>query len=151
MTPEQQRIFDSTPADEPRSRLEPYRELILRWRRQGRSIRRICKLLSEEFNISIGKTALHKYVERRSRPRKPQPETEPEQLPGPPDAQIQPASIPDLAPRAYNKPSPEEAAKCRGLLQSFRNKPALPPKPAVLEEFHYDEDKPLTIDRTIKD
>ena len=66
MTPEHQRVYESIPADDPRSRLEPYRELILRWRRQGRSIRRICQILNEQFNFNIGKTALHKYVERRS-------------------------------------------------------------------------------------
>ena len=45
MNSELQRIFDSVPEDEPRSHLEPYRELILRWRRQGRSYRRIRQLL----------------------------------------------------------------------------------------------------------
>jgi hypothetical protein len=149
--PELQQAFDSTPEDTPRSRLEPYRELILRWRRQGRSYRRICSLLHDSFALKISYLALYEFVQRRSRPRNPQPELEAEQLPVMPAAQIQPSSIPDQAPRTFPKLSPEEAARRRDLLQSLRNKPALAPTPPVLEEFHYDPDKPLMIDRTIKD
>ncbi len=101
--------------------------------------------------MTVSISTLFNFVERRSRPRKPQPETETEQLPLTPAAQIQPASIPDQTPRTYTKLSPEEAARRRDLLQSLRNKPALESKPAFLEEFKYDPDKPLTIDRTIKD
>jgi hypothetical protein len=36
-----QEIYDRVPPDEPRSRLEPYKDLILKWRRQGRTYRRI--------------------------------------------------------------------------------------------------------------
>jgi hypothetical protein len=151
MKPELQRIFDNTPEDDPRSSLDPYGELILRWRRQGKSYRRICKLLADKCGIQITKTPLHEFVQRRSRPRKSQPEMEAEQLSARPAAQIQPASIPSRTSGIHAKLSPEEAARRRELLQSLRNKPALEPKPAVLEEFHYDPDQPLTIDRTIKD
>ena len=47
----QQRIYESIPADEPRSRLELYRELILHWRRQGRSYRRIRRCWKNARNI----------------------------------------------------------------------------------------------------
>jgi hypothetical protein len=70
-----QQIFDSVPEDEPRSRLEPYRELILQWRRQGRSYRGIQKLLSDKCQITIAYEPLRRFVKRRSRPRKPQIET----------------------------------------------------------------------------
>ncbi len=70
------RIADSVPEDGPRSRLEPYREVILRWRRQGRSYRRICQLLGDKFGLKVGRTALHEFVRRRSRPRKAAPEPE---------------------------------------------------------------------------
>ena len=70
------RIADSVPEDGPRSRLEPYREVILRWRRQGRSYRRICQLLGDKLELKVGRTALHEFVRRRSRLRKAAPETE---------------------------------------------------------------------------
>ena len=38
MKPELQLIFDTTPEDEPKSKLDPYRELILRWRRTGQNL-----------------------------------------------------------------------------------------------------------------
>jgi hypothetical protein len=85
-----QTIFDETPEDEPRSKLEPYRELILRWRRQGRSYRRICTLLAEKCGVQIGRTALHEFVQRRSRPRKPEPEAEPLERPAAVTARVDP-------------------------------------------------------------
>ena len=63
-------ILDSVPLDEPRSRLEPYRELILHWRRQGRSYHRIRQLLSEHCDIKVAYVTLYRFVQRRSRPRR---------------------------------------------------------------------------------
>jgi hypothetical protein len=65
-----QAIYDNTPEDGSRSRLEPYRELILLWRRQGRSYRRIQHLLDEKCNVSIAYEPLRRFVQRRSRPRR---------------------------------------------------------------------------------
>ena len=74
LSPELQRIFDSTPEDVPRSRLEPYRELILLWRRQGKSYRRIQALLADKCQVGIAYEPLRRFVQRRNRPRKVQPE-----------------------------------------------------------------------------
>ena len=63
-----QKIFDSVPADEPRSRLEPYRELILRWRRQGRTYHRIRQLLAEQCDVKVAYVTLYRFIQRRSRP-----------------------------------------------------------------------------------
>jgi hypothetical protein len=141
MKPELQVIFDSTPEDEPRSKLDPYRELILRWRRQGKTYRKICGLLAERCDIKMNSGSLFRYIKRRSRPRKALPEIEIETSQKAEAACTTPAARSQIITAAQNRPS----------LQSFRNKPARPPKPAVLQEFRYDEDKPLTIDRSIKD
>jgi hypothetical protein len=149
MKPELERIYETTAEDESRSRLEPYRELILRWRRQGRTYRRIQALLLEKCSIKVSTMTLHEFVQRRSRPRvvQPQPETELSvQTSNEPTPTHQPSE-----PGTCTKLSPAEAAQNWPSLQSFRNKPTLAPRPTVLDEFHYDEDKPLTIDRTIKD
>lgn len=71
MKPEFEMVYESTPEDAPRSRLEPYQELILRWRRQGRTYRRIQKLLVEKFAVQTSTTTLFKFVKSRSKPRKP--------------------------------------------------------------------------------
>jgi hypothetical protein len=141
MKPELQLIFDTTPEDEPKSKLDPYRELILRWRRQGKTYRKICDLLLERCNLKMNSGSLFRYIKRRSKPRKAFAGIDVDSLLKAEPPLAMPAAQPQASSTAQNRPS----------LQSFRNKPALEPKPAVLEEFHYDEDKPLTIDRTIKD
>ena len=132
------RIADSVPEDGPRSRLEPYREVILRWRRQGRSYRRICQLLGHKFELKVGRTALHEFVRRRSRPRKAAPEPE-----------IDKATILAAEPRQAEQPpkrlSPEERAAQIEFIRSL-NQPTLAeqqPKPG----WNFDVDKPRTIQK----
>ena len=62
-----QQIYDHVPLDTPRSRLEPYRELLLAWRRKGRTYRRIVALLDEECALKIGCSAVCQFVRRRCR------------------------------------------------------------------------------------
>jgi hypothetical protein len=137
VNPELLRIYDGTPEDEPRSRLQPYCELILRWRRQGKSYRRICKLLADRCGVRIGRTALNEFVQRRSRPRKGQPEVE-----LPPEAAQTEQSV---APTKYTKLSPDEVARQRALIQDLRSKPAVVPK--VRKRFVYDPDEPLILEK----
>jgi len=149
VTPELQRVLDNLPEDEPRSRLEPFRAFILRWRREGRTYRKIQEILAAECKVRVHHETLRRFVKRRAKPRKPKPELETEQALMV-TTQPQPAE-PEITPRTYIKPSSEQPPHQRPSLHSFRNKPAIASKPAVLQEFHYDEDKPLTIDRTVKD
>jgi hypothetical protein len=137
VNPELLRIYDGTPEDEPRSRLQPYCELILRWRRQGKSYRKICKLLADKCDVRIGRTALNEFVQRRSRPRKVraevelQPEAAQTELPG--------------APTQYNKLSQDELARQRALIRDLRNKPV--DVPEVRKRFVYDPDEPLILEK----
>ncbi len=68
MNAELQRIFDSAPEDAPRSRLEPYRELLFGWRGQGRSYRRIRELLASHCGISVAGSTLYQFLQRRKPP-----------------------------------------------------------------------------------
>jgi len=52
MNDEYRKSSTAFPSDEPHSHLEPYRELILRWPRQGRSYRRIRELLADKCSMS---------------------------------------------------------------------------------------------------
>lgn len=147
MNPELQQIFDSTPEDEARSKLEPYRELILRWRRQGRTYRRICLLLNEKCNVTITGGALYRYVKRRSRPRK----SAEQKLESVPSNSPVPAVTATEQPVAQHKRlTPGEKAVQVELIRSLRKKPVVVPEPSQ-PLFDYDPDKPLTIDRTRKD
>jgi hypothetical protein len=133
MTPEQQKELETLPAEEPRSRLEPYRELILLWRSQGRSYRRIQDLLLEKCQCRIAFEPLRRYVNRRSRPRKPKLAIKPE------SAQMAQA---EPTPTSGKRVTPEERAAQVAYIRSLN-------KPAVAEEqpkllFDYDPDKPRT-------
>lgn len=143
-----QAIFDSVPEDAPRSRLEPYRELILRWRRQGRSYRRIRELLAEKCSLKVADMTLYEFVQRRSRPRKPKPELESEagEMPS-----IQPAPASAGSLPARPRLSSEERRAQREYIRSLAKPPAVVSATPAKPRFEYDPDQPLIIDRTIKD
>jgi len=71
------KLLENLPPDEPRSKLEPFRAIILRWRRQGRSYRRIQEILREQCQIEVAYETLRKFVQRRQRPRTAEAELEP--------------------------------------------------------------------------
>ena len=131
-----QKIFGSVPADQPRSRLEPYRELILRWRRQGRTYHRIRQLLAEECDVKVAYVTLYWFIQRRSRPKtNPQPEA---QL-----AIIMPVVSEEKSPLRLSRPSPEEIAAMREAARASNHKPVFTTEEPK-ELFVYDPDKPLT-------
>jgi len=61
--------LENLPAAEPRSKLEPLRDYILRWRRQGRSYRRIQRILHEHCKMDVAYETLRRFVQRRENPR----------------------------------------------------------------------------------
>ena len=73
-SPELLKLLENLPPDEPRSKLEPFRVYILRWRHQGRSYRRIQEILREQCHIEVAYETLRKLVQRRQRPRSAEPE-----------------------------------------------------------------------------
>jgi hypothetical protein len=131
-----QKIFDSVPADDPRSRLEPYRELILRWRRQGRTYHRIRQLLAERCDITVAYVTLYRFIQSRSRPKT-----------GPPaEAQlaiIMPVVAEEKSPLRPSRPSPQEIATMREAARASNHKPVFTQEEPK-ELFVYDPDKPLT-------
>ena len=123
MNPELQRIYDSMPEDEPRSRLDPYRELILRWRRQGRTYRRILQMLRDECRVKVAFGTLHEFVQKRSRRRKVQPDLEME------SATVQPVESSSAAVSPVelkSRLSPEERAAARAALRASYDQPLFP-------------------------
>ena len=150
LNPEQQAVFDSIPADSPRSRLDPYRALILRWRGQRKTYRRIRQLLLEKFSIQVSTAMVHKFVQKHNRPRKP----------AEPDLEIQIGSSQQLVVAVPNAEQPatterkrltsKERAAQREFFKALRDKPVIVPE-ATKPRFEYDPNKPLTINRNIKD
>ena len=140
VTAELQTVLDNLPADEPRSRLEPFRAFILRWRREGRSYERIRQILHDECLVQVSVSTLFKFVQRRSKPRKLQPELQPEA------DQITPSSVVrrNRIPETLNRRSPEEIAAMREAASAANHKPAFQPEEETKPLFVYDPDRPLT-------
>jgi hypothetical protein len=67
VTPELQRLLDAVPGKELRSKLDPFAAYILRWRRQGKSYRRIQQILADKCGVKVSYDALRGFVLRRSR------------------------------------------------------------------------------------
>jgi hypothetical protein len=62
-----QDIVDNLPEKPPRSRLEPYRELIDELRRRGRTFREIARILAKECHMKTAASTIHDFIRTRSR------------------------------------------------------------------------------------
>ena len=60
-------ILDGLPDKPPRSRLEPYRELIRELRRRGRTYRDIALIIAEKCQIQVTASGVCDFVQKRSR------------------------------------------------------------------------------------
>jgi hypothetical protein len=125
-------LLENLPPDEPRSKLEPFRAIILRWRRQSRSYRRIQEILLEQCQLVVAYETLRRFVQRRERPRAAQPEDEP----------IRPTA-PPLVPAAAASVDPYAEVRERMRLLKDQPVPVKPPPRFV----HSEEDaiKPLVM------
>lgn len=142
LTDELERVLENLPADEPRSRLEPFRTFILRWRREGRSYRNIQEILASHCGVRVSFETLRIFVKRRSRPRKSHPEVELQ------PAGIAPESVPmdQLAElRKSSVLTTDDVARQRALIQNLRNQPVVVRE--VRKRFVYDPDEPLILEK----
>lgn len=57
-----QAILNTLPPKQPRSRLEPYRELILEMRKRGRSYREITDVLKQSCRLTVGTSTVNDFV-----------------------------------------------------------------------------------------
>jgi hypothetical protein len=60
-------ILNSLPAKEPRSRLEPYGELVIEMRKRGRSYREIAQVLKKACGLKVGASTVNDFVLARSK------------------------------------------------------------------------------------
>lgn len=61
------KILDALPDKPPRSRLEPYRELIEELRRRDRTFREIAEMLAEKCQVQVTGSGIHDFLRTRSR------------------------------------------------------------------------------------
>ena len=136
MNAELQQRLNEIPEDSPRSRLEPFSQFILRWRRQGRSYERIRQILRDECRVNVAHATLFKFVQRRSRPRKVQTEPELEQP-------TIPSAARSSSQRATTPSSDDLYAEARERMRRHKAEPVQPKKSKVFEINEEDFEKPL--------
>lgn len=136
VTDELRNVLDNLPADEPRSRLDPFRTFILRWRREGRSYRSIQRILAVECQVKVTYETLRRFVQRRTKPRK-KAEVEIEQ---PVTAQL---SLSQTVVRPPGDASRDPYAEARERMRQHKAEPVQPKKPKIFEMNEEDFEKPL--------
>ena len=70
-------ILDSLPAQPPRSRLDPYADLIEEMRRRNWTYRAIAEVLAEKCNLKVAPSNIHHFVRQRELRMASKPETVP--------------------------------------------------------------------------
>jgi hypothetical protein len=115
VTPELQHVLDNQPAKPPRSILDPFRAFILRWRREGRTYRDIQQILAVECKVRVHHETLRRFIKRRSRPRKAQP-----------DLEFSPVNPVETTDTVTPRLTAEERAAARAALRASYNQPLFP-------------------------
>jgi hypothetical protein len=121
LSPKDLHTLVNLPLDESHSRLGPYKELILRWRRQGRGYTRIRELLAEKCSVTISRQVLTRFIKRHSKARKAERDLQ-DQL----DLDLEPATPLGQASSSGSKRlTPEERAAAVAHIRSLNSKPVV--------------------------
>jgi hypothetical protein len=140
VTPELQQVLDNQPAKPPRSVLDPFRVFILRWRREGRTYRDIQQILAVECKVRVHHETLRRFIRRRARPRKPQPNLDLEPV------AVQPVEKSSAAVSTVERKPRISIEERRAQAEAIRtNFKPLFAKEETKPLFDYDPDKPLTL------
>jgi IS30 family transposase len=134
-----QDILDTLPEKPPRSRLEPYGELIDELRRRGRTYRDIVGILAEKCQLRVSVSTIHDFVRVRSRTtRKPVKHRRTTAPKANPDV-VRPSDSRVKAARKESPPTDEVQRRIATF--KLRSAPAKPSPP----QFQYDPDQPLRL------
>ena len=132
-----QDILDTLPERPPRSRLEPYRELICELRKRGRTYRDIAGILAEKCQLRVSVSRVHDFVRVQLRAKRKQ--AKPQASAG---ARINTAAVTlrtTDANTVRQAGRPTDEARQRIAAVRLRPKPVKANPP----QFQYDPDEPL--------
>jgi IS30 family transposase len=134
-----QAILDSLPPKEPRSKLEPYAELILELRRRERSYREIASILTDRCGVKTGAHTVYSFVRVRNQ--------------GAKKAKSTRAEVPRRQPSSERAGSgsaigsaPDNEAEVRQRIADLKRRPMA--KESQEKRFEYDASQPLQLIRT---
>jgi hypothetical protein len=128
-------ILDSLPEKSPRSRLEPYGELIDGLRRRGRTYRDVVEILAEKCQLQVSISTLHDFLRARSRRNRNSARRTAA------DAMIAtPIALKAAAGESVQKPSEDEVRQRIAALKARKSVTT-----ASRDDFHFDPSEPLRL------
>jgi hypothetical protein len=134
-------VLDSLPPKSPRSRLEPYGDLIHKLRRRGRTYREIVDILAAQCGLRVSVSTLHDFVRLQSiqkRRRKDRKAAKPNR-----GHRVIPTRT--MTRVDQGSPAPDEIQERISDLR--RRATVVEPSP---ESFDYDPDEPLRLPRSVR-
>ena len=141
-----QEILDSLDEKTPRSRLAPYRKLIIELRRRKYAYREIRRILREKCQVQVSISTLHDFVRAQARKKTQRPisTTAVSERPEPKKADRTPEIVPMPIPLLTLKSSPPVGSpdEIRQRIAALKQRAAQPPEPEA-KLFDYDPDQPL--------
>ena len=132
-----QDILDTLPERSPRSRLEPYRELICELRKRGRTYRDIAGILAEKCQLRVSVSRVHDFVRVQLRAKRKQAKQQASA-----DARIRTAAATLRTTEADTiRQARRSIDEARQRIAAVKLRPAL--GKANPPQFQYDPDEPL--------
>jgi hypothetical protein len=138
-------ILNSLPAKEPRSRLEPYSELITEMQKRGHSYREITQVLKKAYGLKVGTSTVNDFVLARARSK-----TKPSVSP---DGAIETKNNKRALISTYRNTKAQESTRkpqkdLEGIAKTIKDLKDRPLKtPTKQTLFEYNPDEPLRLQR----
>lgn len=135
-----QKLLAEMPERPPRSKLEPYAEVIRELRKKRRTYQEIAAFFREHLQLSVAPSTIHEFVKTRARQARNR-QAERMELPPPQ------SSAAERSPTRSFSPQPERGASqdaVRDHIRAFKNRPAIPE--SVPKKFAFDPEEPLLLD-----
>ena len=126
-------LLDQMPEKPPRSKLEPYLEVIRELRRKGRTYQEIVRFFAEHLSLTVAASTIHAFVQVRARRRRRPPQVElPPTAPGV-----------DIATAVVDRVAAGTQADVQERIEALKQRkpPGKPQKP----RFEYNENEPLQL------
>lgn len=127
-------ILDSLPPKQPRSKLEPYTELIQELRKRGRSYREIARILAERCGVRVGIHTVYNFARVRTATAK--------------EARSMKAAAERSSPAATSGSAniaPERDRSAWDRIRALKERPVAARAEDAEKVFHYDENEPLQL------
>ena len=135
-------ILDALPEKPPRSRLEPFSELIDELRRRRRSYREIVSVLAEKCDLRVSISTIHDFVRAKSKEAKKAAKLLRTSVPSPDIRNPESTALRRSAPQLnQGNPTAEEVQRRIAAVKQRK----VPPSTNPSEGFQYNPDEPLRL------